>query len=397
MASNKTYSITNDPLTGKLPVWSATNKQFVSSPNRPNSFNGAFSSNKFEPIINRESPAKNSSTPATSAYSMPSGYSSGYSMSYNPGDYGYNLDLSAFNRARDTAIANANKSKELLKSQYDRLLGEISRQRTEGNEQFGRGRATITEDAYDRNRANLNNLASRGLAGSGLQQLGEVQERMETGNQMNDLASQYYSYMDDLNEQQKAGEEQYNQGIASIESSLEEQLANLGLQEFQAQNEYNQYMSNLALQLADMQATNAYRNISAGKASNSLDKLQKLQSGLDTYSYLINNGAYGAKGSDDYEYALTDFANNILAYGTAGGDVTPYMSLYNKPTKAQSDNFLATANSPILPTAAAIARNGIINNRHSGSTNSSRPNYVPSAYDQLYKNMLPAQHSSKTK
>ena len=364
MASKNKYSITGDGLTGGLPVWTATSSRFPTAPSRPNSFNGAFSSDKFAPVLKEESASKNQVSNVSTYRPQQGGGSSyaSYSMSYNPKDYGYDLDLSAFNAAREKAIASANRSKELLKSQYDRLLSELNRQRKDGNEQFGRGRSTIAEDAYDRNRANLNNLASRGLAGSGLQQLGEVQERMETGNQMNDLASQYYSFMDDLNEQQKAGEDQYNQGIASIEASLEDQLANLGLQEFQAQNQYNQYMSNLAMQLADMQSRDAARSISAGRASNELNKIQGLQNGLETYKYLINNGAFGEPGSEDYESAQTKFANLLYDFGKLGGDVTQHMGIYDRAK--DDEDIIPFGKSPISIEKQTVPAGTSIFNRY---------------------------------
>ena len=181
-----------------------------------------------------------------------SGSWSGGSASWSTPGTGYDLDLSAFDQARQAMIDSANRSKGILKQRYDNLLAELANRRKEGNQAFGAGRASITEDAYDRSRANMNDLASRGLSGSGLQQLGEVQERMETGQQMNDLASQYYSYLDDLEAQRAQGEQTYNEGLASIESSLEQQLANIGLQQFQAQDDYNRYMSDLAMQIASL-------------------------------------------------------------------------------------------------------------------------------------------------
>lgn len=181
-----------------------------------------------------------------------SGSWGGGSASWSTPATGYDLDLSAFDQARQAMIDSANRSKGILKQRYDNLLAELANRRKEGNQAFGAGRASITEDAYDRSRANMNDLASRGLSGSGLQQLGEVQERMETGQQMNDLASQYYSYLDDLEAQRAQGEQTYNEGLASIESSLEQQLANIGLQQFQAQDDYNRYMSDLAMQIASL-------------------------------------------------------------------------------------------------------------------------------------------------
>lgn len=201
------------------------------------------------------SPSTNTNTYGGNGSSNGGGYSgswSGGSASWSTPATGYDLDLSAFDQARQAMIDSANRSKGILKQRYDNLLAELANRRKEGNQAFGAGRASITEDAYDRSRANMNDLASRGLSGSGLQQLGEVQERMETGQQMNDLASQYYSYLDDLETQRAQGEQTYNEGLASIESSLEQQLANIGLQQFQAQDDYNRYMSDLAMQIASL-------------------------------------------------------------------------------------------------------------------------------------------------
>lgn len=230
----------------------------------------------------------NNSTNANNGIGGGSGGYGGFGSSYaSYGPIGYDLDLSAFQKSRDAIIQGANNAKNMLKNQYDRLLAELDKKTKEGNEQFGRGRATISEDAYDRSRENLNSLASRGLAGSGLQQLGEVQERMETGQQMNDLASQYYAYLDDIDVQRKEGEAQYNEGIQSIEDSLQQQLANIGLQEFQAQDDYNRYMSNLAMQMAEVAGYNAGSSIVSGNADNEL--AQALQA-ADTLQWQYNNG-----------------------------------------------------------------------------------------------------------
>lgn len=250
------------------------------------------------------------------------GYGGGYSgYSYSSGPIGYNLDLSAFQKSRDAIIAGANNAKNMLKNQYDRLLAELDKKTKEGNEQFGRGRATISEDAYDRSRENLNSLAARGLAGSGLQQLGEVQERMETGQQMNDLASQYYAYLDDIDTQRKEGEAQYNEGIQSIEDSLQQQLANIGLQEFQAQDDYNRYMSNLAMQLAEVQGYNAGRSIVQGNADS---KLALAEAALLGTGQAFDNGLYGT----DYDAYNSDVRKALQNYIAAGGqDATKYAQM----------------------------------------------------------------------
>lgn len=240
----------------------------------------------------------------------------GYSYSggwVNP----YELDLSAFQRVKDALISSAEESKGILKGQYDRLLADLDKKTKQGNEQFGQGRATIAEDAYDRSRANLNNLASRGLAGSGLQQLGEVQERMETGQQMNDLASQYYAYLDDLDSQRTEGEARYQEGIANIENALEQQLAQIGLQEFQAQDDYNRYMTELALQNAMASGYSAIQ----GSGQSAVGEMDSLINGLNTIDAMI------AVTTDPNELANLQATRNELMFqvGSMGGDISGYL------------------------------------------------------------------------
>lgn len=288
------------------------------------------------------------------------GYGGYSSSAYSYGPIGYDLDLSAFQRARDAIVENANRSRNMLKNQYDRLLAELDKKTKEGNEQFGRGRATISEDAYDRSRENLNNLASRGLAGSGLQQLGEVQERMETGQQMNDLASQYYAYLDDLDSQRQQGEAQYNEGLQAIESSLQQQLANIGLQEFQAQDDYNRYMSNLAMQMAEVANYNAGRSIVSGNASNELSELQQALSAADTLQWQHNKGML-----DDANY-YSALAN---VQGSASGlpgynlnDWSKYLIANNIANQVTDTTPATQSVSELYPTVA----NALTNNANYG-------------------------------
>lgn len=254
-------------------------------------------------INNGNSSGSGSSSPSSGSGG---GYSSyAYSGGWvNP----YELDLSAFQRAKDAMISSANESKGILKGQYDRLLAELAKKTEQGNEQFGQGRATISENAYDRSRANLNSLASRGLAGSGLQQLGEVQERMETGQQMNDLASQYYAYLEDLDSQRTEGEARYNDGLQNIENALQQQLAQIGLQEFQAQNEYNQYMTELALENAMRSGYSAIQNVGQASANEMADAINA----ADTLSWQYQNGLIT---EDQYKAGLTNIMGNASLTG----------------------------------------------------------------------------------
>ena len=295
------------------------------------------------------------------------GNSSGSGGSGGGGSYGgysysggwvnpYELDLSAFQRVRDALISSAEESKGILKGQYDRLLADLEKKTKQGNEQFGQGRATIAEDAYDRSRANLNNLASRGLAGSGLQQLGEVQERMETGQQMNDLASQYYAYLDDLDSQRTEGEARYQEGIANIENALEQQLAQIGLQEFQAQDSYNRYMTELALENAMRSGYSAIQ----GSGQSAVGELDNLINGLNTIDAMI------AVTTDPNELANLQATRNELMFqvGSMGGDISGYLrnpSVVSAGLQEEQKNDSSLYNSPLANAVKKWVGTGINN------------------------------------
>lgn len=110
---------------------------------------------------------------------------------------------------------------------YQNLLTQIANQQKESRQDFGAGRATIAEDAFTRGRNLSNKLASRNLSASGLMQLGDVQNRMETGRQISGLSGQYFDTKEKLADSSVQGTQNYEAAKAQIQNSLAAQLANL--------------------------------------------------------------------------------------------------------------------------------------------------------------------------
>ena len=102
------------------------------------------------------------------------------------------LDLSYLDKERSVATDVYNTGKSSLETSYQTLLDQLSKNRTGTKTDFNKGRATVAESAYDTNRANKSNLASRGVGKSGLVELGQVGNRMEIGRQYSNLANTYY-------------------------------------------------------------------------------------------------------------------------------------------------------------------------------------------------------------
>jgi len=159
------------------------------------------------------------------------------------------LDTSGFNALRDSYNQMYQTSQQGLDSSYSNLIGQLDRQLKEGKQQFGAARGTIMEDSFGRNRDAYRNLASRGLGASGLQQLAGVQNRMETGKQVSNVAGQFYDASAKIGEAKTQGTEQHALQSQGLSNQLGSQLAGLNQQEIEYKNAYQQQVAQLAMQM----------------------------------------------------------------------------------------------------------------------------------------------------
>ena len=114
-----------------------------------------------------------------------------------------NLDLSYLKGEEDVANRTYGTTKNSLETNFNNLMNQINSNRLDTRKNFNTGRATVAENAYTANRQNQADLASRGIGSSGLKALGEVGNRMETGQQYSNLANKFYSTMTDLENTEK--------------------------------------------------------------------------------------------------------------------------------------------------------------------------------------------------
>lgn len=156
------------------------------------------------------------------------------------------LDLSYLNAERDNAQNIYNTSKNSLETNFNNLINQINSNREDTRKNFNIGRATISENAYNANRANQLDLASRVTGTSGLKGLGEVGNRIETGQQYSNLANSYYKDMADLDTNERQGRSQYNLDLQNAKNTLDSTLADIGSRESEAKNNYNLTLGQLA-------------------------------------------------------------------------------------------------------------------------------------------------------
>ncbi|MEE3417760.1 MAG: hypothetical protein VZQ62_00305 [Methanosphaera sp.] len=168
-----------------------------------------------------------------------------------------NLDLSYLKGEEDVANRTYGTTKSSLETNFNNLMNQISSNRQDTRKNFNTGRATVAENAYTANRQNQADLASRGIGSSGLKALGEIGNRMETGQQYSNLANKFYSTMTDLDNTEKQSRDQYNIDLETAKNTLDSALAGIASRRGDAQNQYNQALGQLAEQVQGRWDANA--------------------------------------------------------------------------------------------------------------------------------------------
>lgn len=182
-------------------------------------------------------------------------------MAKNAKDYAReqlgSLDLSYLKGEEDVANRTYDTTKSSLENNFNNLMNQIAANRQDTRKNFDTGRATVAENAYTANRQNQADLASRGVGSSGLKALGEIGNRMETGQQYSNLANKFYNTMNDLENTERQSRDQYDIDVQTARNTLDSALAGINSRRGEAENQYNQNLGQLAEQIQGRWDANA--------------------------------------------------------------------------------------------------------------------------------------------
>lgn len=156
------------------------------------------------------------------------------------------LDLTHLDKERNVAKDIYDTSTQGLNTNYGNLIEQINKNRSDLRSNFNKGRGTIAENAFTQNRLNKLDVGSRVAGVSGLKQLGEVGNRMETGRQYSDLANTFYSDKENLDMTERHGTDQYNLDKRSLGNIYNQSIAGIDSRGAEAGNAWNQTLAQLA-------------------------------------------------------------------------------------------------------------------------------------------------------
>lgn len=213
------------------------------------------------------------------------GGSSGGSGGGGGGGAANRIDMTPFiNSLREGAAANKKTISDRYAAERNRLSTQLRQYqentataRRQAMDAYNSARADLEEQSYMNMRAAQQSAASRGLGGSGLQQLAQLSSQIESGKQTSDLSEQNTETQNQLTKALKDVEEQINTAISDANTEERNQITQIDANVAQAIAEA-QYNEEVRYQNALAEA--AARNAAiASQRSNTSTELANLLSG----------------------------------------------------------------------------------------------------------------------
>ena len=179
----------------------------------------------------------------------------------------------AANAQKNTLQTTANQTRSDLLNSIKRFQEDTARNQEIQRDAFNASRADLEEAAFQADRANRISANARGIGGSGLQQLSQLQTLMQQNNAISDLAGENTDVQMQLAENLARYEEDANteiqnlmsnlaNSLSEIDASLGNQIANLRYTEDTRYEEARQAAMENALNRAQSQSSyeNSVRN-----------------------------------------------------------------------------------------------------------------------------------------
>ena len=272
-------------------------------------------------------PAATKPTNAALAKELANKLGGGSSSSSGGGGVANRIDMTPYiNSLKEGAAANKKTISDTYAAQRNQLAQQLKQYqentataRRQAMEAYNSARADLEEDAYMNMRAAQQSAASRGLGGSGLQQLAQLSSQIESSNQTSNLSEQNTDTQNELTKALKDMEQQINTGINDLTTEERNKITEIDANvsqaiaqaQYQEEVRYQQALAEAAARnaaiAAQRDATNRELQAAMNGYAGTLDTL--LKAGIDNLTSTFNDSAY-AKGN--YSKKNADALNNKL-------------------------------------------------------------------------------------
>ena len=202
----------------------------------------------------------------------------------------------AANAQKNTLQTTANQQRSDLLNSIKRFQEQTTRSQEIQRDAFNASRADLEEAAFQADRANRISAAARGIGGSGLQQLSQLQTLMEQNSSISDLAKENTNVQTELAKNLANYEDETNTAIQNL-------MANLA-------NSLTQIDADLGNQIANLryQEDTRYEQARQAAMENAMNRAQSQRS----YENSVKNSY--AQALLDYELGLREQAEQEANY-----------------------------------------------------------------------------------
>lgn len=192
-----------------------------------------------------------------------------------------------YDTQRDVAKKAYETNWEDLQNQYKNLQEQLKQRQEQANRDYANGLVQVAENSFDRMRSADNNMVSRGLTTSGLNNLTRQADTTAKGEEVLKLLDDAGNIAVQIGNQLKSGNETYADKATNLADSLADTLGSIGARDLSAQLEYNTGLAELAGAkdardmendlAAQQRALTAASNARSKELSGYNDKIKELQ------------------------------------------------------------------------------------------------------------------------
>ena len=229
----------------------------------------------------------------------------------------------AANAQKNTLQTTANQQRSDLLNSIKRFQEDTARNQEIQRDAFNASRADLEEAAFQADRANRISAAARGIGGSGLQQLSQLQTLMQQNNAISDLAGENTDVQMKLAENLARYEEDANTEIQNL-------MANLA-------NSLSEIDADLGNQIANLryQEDTRYEQARQAAMENALNRAQSQSSYensvRNSYAQALLDYELGLREQADEQVRYDDLVKNLQSdYSAQMADITDTNELANK-------------------------------------------------------------------
>ena len=239
------------------------------------------------------------------------------------------IDMTPYiNSLKEGAAANKKTISDSYAAQRNQLAQQLKQYqentataRQQAMDAYNSARADLEEQSYMNMRAAQQSAASRGLGGSGLQQLAQLSSQIESSNQTNDLAEQNTNTQNDLTKQLKDMEQQITTATNDLTTEEGNKIAEIDANTAQAIAQA-QYQEDVRYQEALQEA--AARN--AALASQRSSTLEGVLSALNDYDSQLDSTMREGVNQLSNAFKNSDYFKNQKYTKKAANELTSSLS-----------------------------------------------------------------------